>query len=323
MSIANIDPRIISGFNNANQFKLQPHLIAAITVGSQSHGTWTPKDNPDSIDDIDIMLIVQPPPNQALGLYHWEHWVYKHEELDVVAYSLNKFVSLLTKQNPNVLGVLWTKPEFVLYKTQTWDILTDYRDSFSSRQSYESFVGYAAGQIHRMEHFDAESRNEMKLIEDELTARGVDPKKIGNGEAFAPAFSVVHDIKNIPTDRLKAYYCYYRSKYTSGYMGDKRRKLVEKFGYDCKNASHAIRLMRMCVEFLATGELKVYRDEDAADLIAIKKGEWALEQVKTVADELFAQAKNMRQMSPLEEKLDERKINELLVDLTLRSWGMI
>ncbi len=56
-----------------------------------------------------------------------------------------------------------------------------------------------------------------------------------------------------------------------GYMGEKRKQLVEKYGYDTKNASHLIRLLKMGVEFLVEGELHVER-EDATQLISIKKG---------------------------------------------------
>jgi predicted nucleotidyltransferase len=42
-----------------------------------------------------------------------------------------------------------------------------------------------------------------------------------------------------------------------GYMGDKRKALVERYGYDTKNAAHMIRLLRMGIEFLRDGELNV------------------------------------------------------------------
>lgn len=42
----------------------------------------------------------------------------------------------------------------------------------------------------------------------------------------------------------------HRMTHPSGrHMGAKRRALVEKFGYDTKNASHLIRLLRMGIEF--------------------------------------------------------------------------
>lgn len=68
-----------------------------------------------------------------------------------------------------------------------------------------------------------------------------------------------------------------------GYMGAKRKTLVERFGYDCKNAAHLIRLLRMGIEFLRDGRLYVRR-EDAEQLMEIKRGEWTLEDVKAEAE---------------------------------------
>jgi len=74
-----------------------------------------------------------------------------------------------------------------------------------------------------------------------------------------------------------------------GYMGEKRKQLVDKFGYDCKNAAHLIRLLRMGTEFLNTGELEVLR-HDAPQLMEIKTGQWTLEQVKAEAKYEFKRA---------------------------------
>jgi len=71
-----------------------------------------------------------------------------------------------------------------------------------------------------------------------------------------------------------------------GHMGEKRKKLVDKFGYDTKNAAHLIRLLRMGIEFLKDGELYVERF-DAGELLSIKRGEWALEAVNKEAERLF------------------------------------
>jgi len=52
-------------------------------------------------------------------------------------------------------------------------------------------------------------------------------------------------------------------------MGAKRKSLVEKFGYDTKNAAHLILLLRMGIEFLSVGVLHVKR-HDAQELLEIK-----------------------------------------------------
>ena len=106
-----------------------------------------------------------------------------------------------------------------------------------------------------------------------------------------------------------------------GYMGEKRKSLVEKYGYDTKNASHLIRLLRMCIEFLNDGRLYVLR-EDATQLIDIKKGAWPLEKVKEEADRLFKLADQAYLHSRLPVSADKDKINELLVRMLNKKFNL-
>lgn len=99
-----------------------------------------------------------------------------------------------------------------------------------------------------------------------------------------------------------------------GYMGEKRRKLVEKFGYDCKNASHLIRLLKMGAEFMVTGELNVFRHDNNM-LLGIKRGEWTLEQVKLEANRMFKKAEDCYLNSKLPNLPDEKKAEELLIEI--------
>ena len=100
----------------------------------------------------------------------------------------------------------------------------------------------------------------------------------------------------------------------NGYMGAKRKGLVEKYGYDCKNAAHLIRLLRMGIEFLKDGELYVKR-EDAPQLLDIKHGKWTLEQVKGEADRLFKLSEEIYLKSTLPKEPDFKKVNKLLCEI--------
>lgn len=103
-----------------------------------------------------------------------------------------------------------------------------------------------------------------------------------------------------------------------GYMGAKRKGLVEKYGYDCKNAAHLVRLLRMGIEFLTEGVLYVERKSDATQLLEIKRGEWSLEAVKAEAQRLFAVCEQAYIHSPLPPKPDSERINALCVELLRR-----
>lgn len=102
-----------------------------------------------------------------------------------------------------------------------------------------------------------------------------------------------------------------------GYMGDKRKKLVEKYGYDTKNAAHLIRLLRMGIEFMNEGILYVDRGVkgDAPQLLQIKRGEWTLEQVKSEADNLFKRAEVAYDNCKLPPKVDTQKVDGLITEI--------
>lgn len=97
-----------------------------------------------------------------------------------------------------------------------------------------------------------------------------------------------------------------------GYMGEKRKALVARYGYDTKNAAHLIRLLRMGIEFLRDGEMNIHR-HDAAELLAIKHGEWSLARIKEEAARLFHRAEDACDRSPLPVGPDREAIGELCV----------
>lgn len=99
-----------------------------------------------------------------------------------------------------------------------------------------------------------------------------------------------------------------------GYMGKKRKAIVDKHGYDTKNAAHLIRLLRMGTEFLNDGVLNVLR-HDSTQLLEIKRGEWTLEKVKREAERLFKRIDEAYDKSPLPVEPDREKINRICIDI--------
>lgn len=246
-----LDQRILDAFATENGFDLTDALVMSCVVGSLSHGTHDPR--PDSIDDVDYMLVVMPPRERLLGLHKWSHWRMQQDELDVVAYSFERYVGLLLKANPNVVGTLWLRPVDYQYQHAAFKELVARRDMFSSLRAADSFGGYAYGQLRRMENLACE-----------------------------------------------------------GYMGAKRKALVQQFGYDTKNAAHTIRLFRMGIEFVATGQMQVWR-EDADELKAIKRGEWSLDRIRSEAKRLDTLLTEASATSPLPKQPDTEAADRLLV----------
>jgi len=189
----------LSGLSQEETADLLPKNLLLLTYrGSISHGTYVPQSSPDAIDDKDIMAIYHGPPEHYLGFGKKEAYEKKLREWDLVCYELRKFVGLLRKSNPNVLGAFWLDETDYIYRHPAIEPLIERRDWFLSKKAYKSFTGYAYSQLKKMEHGAHE-----------------------------------------------------------GYMGKKRRELVDRVGYDAKNACHLIRLLRMGIEALTDHRLYV------------------------------------------------------------------
>src|SRR6266540_267370 len=167
-----IDPRIAHAFEAQNGFPLEPHLIVLALMGSHSHGTYLPPEEPDAVDDVDLMGFVVPPLPYHIGLPRWEHWRLQADELDVVMYSLDKAVRLLLKSNPNIVGLLWLRENEYVHRHATFDLLQNQRAIFSSQAAADSFAGYAYGQLKRMEAFDLERMAEYEALTEKIRAHG-------------------------------------------------------------------------------------------------------------------------------------------------------
>ncbi len=102
--------------------------------------------------------------------------------------------------------------------------------------------------------------------------------------------------------------------FKTGYLGAKRKTLVEKYGYDTKNAAHLVRLLRMGIEFMNEGRLYVQRP-DAPQLMEIKMGEWTLDQVKAEADHLFRRAEDAYDRCRWPREPDRISLNNLSVGI--------
>ena len=246
-------------------FKHDPALVCY--RGSHSHGTFVPSNDPLSIDDIDVFSVETPPITHYFGLDTWKGDDYWVDEYDIVEYPLAKYISLLSKGNPNCCMTLWLREEDYFLVSELGQELIDNRDIFIGKLPiFNAFLGYAHGQRKKMLAFQE----------------------------------------------------------YSGYMGAKRKNLVDQFGYDVKNAAHLIRLLVTLEDFLQTGDFYVYR-RDAAMLLDIKKGRWDKVDVLSVADELLVKCQELYAKCPRPAFADRDTINifvtECLWDYYKQTWN--
>jgi predicted nucleotidyltransferase len=132
-------------------FPYPENLIMQFVGGSQLHGAKL-----EGTDDTDWYGIFIEPPEKALGLDRYEHFVYttgtergRHiaSDVDVTLYSLRKWAGLAAKGNPTILHFLFAPPE----KTSTsWETIRFNRFTFLSRKAVGQFLGYANEQLRRL-----------------------------------------------------------------------------------------------------------------------------------------------------------------------------
>jgi len=123
--------------------------------GSYANGTYLPTTDKHGTDDIDVFTIFAHDINYYLGLdgYHNSRVsLEKTGDLDIVGYEIRKFIGLLIKGNPNVHSFLWLEPKDYLFVSNGGELLILNRTIFLSQRLFNSFAGYAYGQLKRMTH---------------------------------------------------------------------------------------------------------------------------------------------------------------------------
>jgi hypothetical protein len=93
-----------------------------------------------------------------------------------------------------------------------------------------------------------------------------------------------------------------------------RAELEREHGYDTKHAMHLIRLMRMGLEVLETGDLRVRRD-DADDLSAIRDGAMSFDELLTAATALRESMESAAASTTLPSDVDHDGVDALLAEM--------
>lgn len=136
---------------NIAYLKKHKLLLLEVVSGSRAYGLATPQ------SDCDIKGVYYLPKEVFYsGMYIDQ---VQNETNDEVYYELGKFIDLLTKNNPNILEMLATPPEYVLYRDPLMDYLKP--EMFLSLKAKETFAGYAYTQIKKAGGLNRKWKNPM------------------------------------------------------------------------------------------------------------------------------------------------------------------
>jgi len=225
-------------------------LLYLVITGSRAYGL----DTPDS--DYDFRGVYMPEAKYLLGLHSSEH--FERKDPDIVLKSLKEFVRLALGANPNIIEQLFiANPLFVHPLFQPF---LNKRKLFLSQRVRKTYVGYAIGQLRKLEA--GHTRD----------------------------------------------------------LGAKRKALVEKFGYDCKNAMHCFRLLIQGQAILETGQLDV-KIQDPAIITYLKdiragKVFANTTEVREKAEKMISRVDIIK--SQLPENPDYDAIEKLMIDCHMK-----
>lgn len=122
-----------------NDLKENGLILFEAISGSRSFGLETES------SDTDIKGVFYLPKDKFFGLEYIPQ--VNNETNDIVYYELGRFIELLLKNNPNILELLASPKDCILYKHPAMDAI--HVGDFLSLLCKDTFAGYAAGQIRK------------------------------------------------------------------------------------------------------------------------------------------------------------------------------
>lgn len=304
-----------------------PHLgerICYLTLsGSKAYGT-------DILtSDTDIRGVALERPEEVYGSKVFEQ--VEERETDTVVYALRKFVGLCKACNPNVIEMLGTKPEHVLFANDIGRLLRENVELFLSKRAYITFTGYATAQLRRIqnalchdasipvqqeEHIKKSLESMIRKMQEQYEMEGgsvtFSLKKSSHAEQEEILTSVHIDdvplrkfleLNNDITNMLRNY----------GKLNKRNKK--KDVPHLRKHAMHLVRLYLTGIDILRGNGVHTYREDDLFLLHGIRSGEVGMDEVFQKVDGYEKEIEQAYQQSPLPDHPDEEAIDGFLVGI--------
>jgi len=310
--------------------RLKGRLLFICLGGSYSYGT----NNEDS--DLDIRGVYLD--KEDVILNHYEFDQYNDNNTDTVLYGLRKFLKLTEHSNPNIIEMLFCKPEHYLYVSPLGKILLDNRQLFISKRAYDSFGGYARAQLNRLENYLVRENEGEKFMTDEESKQHIN-RSVQNCLAactarhFFEKGDVTSEVKKVD-GKYGIYLDFHNSnlnvndfksilaevsQVTSSYNEYIGRNNVKKTDKALnKHMMHLIRLFLMGNEILRDGTLHTYRENEHQLLMDIRNGKYRTKngsvtpKFKKLLKELSDESDRLVEVTNIPDKPDLERIYELI-----------
>lgn len=277
-------------------------IIFETLAGSHLYGTNIPE------SDVDYRGVSLQPWQSLLGLQGFEQIETKNP--DRCIYGTNKFLTLASQCNPNIIELLFAPIEgaTVIACKPVWLHVHEHRNLFISRAAASRFAGYAHQQFHRMKthHAWMTGNNPPNVTVEDF------------GGVLKPDGGVQWPNAGMQSAYANAHHQWNQYQTWLANRNTKRSALEQQFGYDTKYAMHLVRLVQEGEELLLTGNIMLPRP-NAADLLKIRAGAWTYAEVEDYALMGIECLKALEKNSPLPWGADHPAIENLAVTLNVQA----
>ena len=263
------------------------YLAFESVSGSQLYGTDTPE------SDLDTRGVFLPPMEFTLNPFLDADVFDKFEGEDRVLYSMSKFFKLSYENNPNILELLYVPDDKVLFMSDAWELVVENRELFLSKRVAKKFMGYAFGQLARLEahrRWFVNPPNRKPLREDFGLNHTPDVsmvwleslKNTMNFSILKPEYADMARREMAYRDEKRDWDNYKKWKET---RNPARRGSEEMYGYDTKFAMHVFRLMEEGRQLLLNHEVE-FPLHNAEFLLGVRRGSMSYKEMMEMADSL-------------------------------------
>lgn len=259
------------------------------------------------------------------------------KETDTTIYSFIKGVHLLCAQNPNMLEILFVKPEHVIYKNQAGQILLDNRRQFLTRKIFYTCGGYASEQLRRLDNKTmaslSQERQEAHILNSIKNAKNTFPEafsKFGlddirlylddatEGSGLIEEIFMDVSLTHYPLRDYAGMWNAMRSIVKDYNKVGKRAKNAYAKGKVNKHAAHLVRLLLLAERALREGEFCTFMEDDHDLLMSIRNGDYMgsdgqmVPEFFAMVEELNKKMKTSFENTCLPKEVDMDKVDDII-----------
>lgn len=314
-----------------NNEHLGNNIILLGLGGSYAYGT-----NNES-SDLDIRGCALNSKKEILTNVNFEQVV--NNETDTTIYGLNKFISLLTACNPNMIEILGLRKEHYLYVSPIGQKILDNSKLFLSKKAVHAFGGYAYSQLRRLDnkavrqtgqtekeqHILNSIKNASYDFKDRYFTFDEDAISLYiddavNDEMDSEVFMDI-SLHHYPLRDYKSMWSEMNNIVKDYAKLGKRNQNAVEHGKLGKHMMHLIRLYMMCLDILEKGEIITYRDKEHDLLMDIRNGKYLdsnnqpIPEFFEMVDEYQKKMEYAQNNSLLPKNPNYNAINELLYSI--------